>query len=444
MEKLNCISPIDGRYYKYTSTLSKFFSEAGLIRFRIMIELGYFKAIIHKTQIQTHEILDITKLNSEMQTFLNEEINDDNIQQIKNIESEINHDVKAVEYFLKEHVSKYEHLKQHKEMIHFGLTSSDINSVAYTLMIKNSINLIIDNVLSNIIEKLSELSTNWQDITMLSFTHGQPATPTTMGKEINVFVSRLTKQYETKITYSTKFGGAVGNLSAHYAAYPDIDWNDFMNDFISKFGLVRQEFTTQIDNYDDMCAIFDKYRRINVILIDMCRDIWTYISKNYLIMKHNDAEVGSSTMPHKINPINFENAEGNLMMANNLFDFFSNKLPISRLQRDLTDSTVCRNIGVAFSHSLIAYNNILIGLDKIMPNIEVMQHDFNKNFIVASELIQTVMRKNGIDNAYEKIKEITRGTTISREELFDFARENLSAEDIKHIINILYHPCSTF
>jgi len=399
------ISPLDGRYYDKCYQLQHFFSEYALIKYRVKIEIEYF---IHLCGLKLEEL----QLNKDIYPKLidiHTQFSMKDYNNIKSIEQNINHDVKAIEYFLQQ---KFDELNiKEKYFIHFGLTSQDINNTAYAIMIKEYLETLYNNSMQRMLRVLFELSNKWTKHIMISRTHGQPAVPTTMGKEFNVFIYRLTKQYNMlkKQKHYTKFSGAVGNFNAHILAYPNINWKQFSNIFINNLGLIRSKVTTQIDNYENLGTIFDNLKRINTILIDMCMDIWYYISIEYFKLSFDENEVGSSTMPHKINPINFENAEGNLMLANTLLEFFSRKLPISRLQRDLTDSTVLRNVGVIFGHIEVAFSNIIKGLSKLDINIQKINEDLNKYNNVLSEATQTLLRKNGCQNAYEQIKNITRG-----------------------------------
>jgi len=399
------ISPIDGRYHTYTQSLKNYFSEFALFKYRLMIEVEY---LIYLKKIGLPELQNFPSDTSFLKNIYNSFSFSDCIQ-IKNIESTINHDVKAVEYFFSQQLQK-NNLSNYKSFIHFGLTSQDINNNSITLSIKNCIEDVIIPLLQNILSDLLEKSSDWIHYKMLSHTHGQPAVPTTMGKEIMVFHYRISKQLQLlkNIDYYGKLGGASGNLNAHYAAYPDYNWEKLMEQFLSQFSLKRNKYTTQIDNYENLSLIFDNLKRINTIFIDMNKDIWQYISMNYITQKFNKAEVGSSTMPHKINPINFENSEGNLLLANSLLNFMSEKLPVSRLQRDLTDSTVLRSVGSIFGYMLIAYQNFKKGLNKLEVNHEQLKKDLNTNCVVIIEGIQTILRKHGIHNAYELCKDLTR------------------------------------
>ena len=414
-EQYENISPIDGRYRSLTRDVSCFFSEFALISYRIMVEVEYFikLSLTLGFEVPAHTLRTLYK-----------SVNQADVIRIKAIEDITNHDVKAVEYFLREKCLELG--IGHTHFIHFGLTSQDINNTALSLSILDYTRDQFFKHMENIASLIQEKGNLWQHITMLARTHGQPAVPTTLGKEMQVFSYRLAQQYvELRLVkvYS-KFGGASGNLNAHYFAYPDIDWCKFGTEFLASFDLKKNLVTTQIDSYDNLSQIFDNVKRLCTILIDFTRDIWHYISIEYLVQSYVSDEVGSSTMPHKINPINFENAEGNLMLAVSLFEFFSRKLPISRLQRDLTDSTVTRNIGVAFGHLAVAHTNIVKGLAKIKPNLEKISQDLDDNVAVLTEGMQTIMRKYGDENAYEKIKLLSRNNErITMAELRHFIQE---------------------
>ncbi len=407
LQELTAISPIDGRYRGKTEDFALYFSELGLIKYRVKTEVEYFIALCNIPLLQ---LKDFDKKYFKVLRKLYEALSTEDALRIKNIESITNHDVKAVEYFLKE---KFENLKisKYKEFIHFGLTSQDINNTAVPMSMKDAVNEVYLPELKNVIAKLFQLAQEWSDIPMLARTHGQAASPTRVGKEIEVFIERINKQLSNLqlIPYSSKFGGATGNFNAHYVAYPEINWVEFANSFVNNIlQLDRLQTTTQIEHYDNMAAFFDCVKRINTILIDLNRDIWTYISLNYFSQTIEKNEVGSSAMPHKVNPIDFENSEGNLGIANASFEHLSRKLPISRLQRDLTDSTVTRNIGVPFAHSLIALKSLLKGLNKIRINKSVIINDLNNNWSVVSEAIQTILRRENYPNPYETLKKLTR------------------------------------
>lgn len=419
-ESFLCVSPIDGRYRYLTQPLRVYFSEYSLIKYRIRAEIEYF---IHLTELLP-ELKSITENDIKNLRLIYEKYDSGSCIQVKSIEKTINHDVKAVEYFLRDEFYRI-NLDKYIPFIHFALTSNDINSIAINLGLKDCIYINIIPTLEKILNELKNKSHIWRTKTMLSHTHGQPAVPTTMGKEIKVFWYRINKQLNIlkNQEYYAKFGGAVGNLNAHVVAYPHINWDNFMDKFISSFNLNRDSVTTQIDNYENLSTIFDNIKRINLILIDMCKDIWHYISINYFSQKHVDEEVGSSTMPHKINPINFENSEGNLLMANALLDFISSKLPISRLQRDLTDSTVLRNIGSIFGHIMIGYENIIKGLDKLLINENILKDELHNNICVLVEAYQVILKKHSYNGAYELFKDLTRGN------------QNLGLNDLQNFIN---------
>ena len=431
---LLCISPIDGRYHKYTECLIDYFSEFALFKYRLRIEICYF---IYLKVMNIKELNDLTKEHCDiiMNIYYNFTLQD--CIKIKNIEKNINHDVKAVEYFIQD---KFDNLglSQYKSFIHFALTSQDINNNSLTLSIKECIKDILIPLLETILNNLLEKSKVWENIIMISRTHGQPAVPTTLGKEIKVFHYRIEKQLELlkNIKYYGKLGGASGNLNAHYAAYPDYQWDTLMDDFLERFSLIRNTYTTQIDNYEDLSVVFDNLKRINTIFIDMNKDIWHYISINYLVQKFDSNEVGSSTMPHKINPINFENSEGNLLLANSLLNFMSEKLPISRLQRDLTDSTVTRSIGSIFGYMLIAYENFKKGFDKLDANTLVIKEDLHDNCVVIIEGIQVILKKYGISNSYELCKDLTRNNELITMTHIKGFITNLNVDE--HIKNELY------
>jgi adenylosuccinate lyase len=405
---IHAISPIDGRYRKTTEPLAAYFSEGAIIRYRLLAEVEYFIALcrIPLPQLKGFEKKLFPKLRNIYEKFEPEDA-----LRVKEIEKETNHDVKAIEYFLKEQFDILG-LGSFKEFIHFGLTSQDINNTAFPLAMRDAFRDIMEPVIETIYSDLLERSREWQHVPMLARTHGQPASPTTVGKELYVFVERLGMQLallET-IPISAKFGGATGNFNAHQVAYPGIDWVKFANKFINEtLGLERCQTTTQIEHYDNMAAFFDNLKRINTILIDLDRDLWSYISMDYFKQKVKATETGSSTMPHKVNPIDFENSEGNLGIANAIFEHLSAKLPISRLQRDLTDSTVIRNIGVPMAHSLIAYKSLLKGLSKLIINESKLRKDLDDNWAVVSEAIQTILRRENYPNPYEALKELTRG-----------------------------------
>ena len=408
---LNAVTPIDGRYISKTSSLQEYFSESALIKFRVQVEIEYFIAlcnssILHLNHFPTDKFSELKKLYSDF--------SERDAKRIKDIESITNHDVKAVEYFIKEEFDKLG-LQEFKEFIHFGLTSQDINNTAVPYSIKEAVEKIYLPKLNEVVELLKSRVEQWKEIPLLARTHGQAASPTRMGKEIKVFVERIEKQLEllNTIPFSAKFGGATGNFNAHHVAFPEIDWVSFANNFTKEaLDLERQQTTTQIEHYDNLAALMDNICRINNILVDFSRDIWTYVSMDYFKQKIKKGEVGSSAMPHKVNPIDFENAEGNLGMANAIFTFLSSKLPISRLQRDLTDSTVLRNIGVPFAHTLIALASLNKGINKLLINEANIAADLEKNWAVVAEAIQTILRREGYPNPYEALKELTRTNSV--------------------------------
>ena len=409
MSQLFSISPIDGRYRNKVSKLENYFSEFALIKYRVKVEIEYFIEL-------SNTIKEVGKLStSQKESLRNIYLNfsETNALRVKEIEKTTNHDVKAVEYFIKENISDKDLIKK-SEFIHFGLTSQDINNTAIPLSLKDSFNEVYALQFQSLIKALKSKVKEYNAIPMLAKTHGQPASPTRLGKEFDVFVKRLENQftYFNSIPYSAKFGGATGNFNAHQVAYPTTNWKKFAANFVEKnLGLSHSFPTTQIEHYDNLAALFHNYARINTILIDLCRDIWSYVSMEYFKQKIKAGEIGSSAMPHKVNPIDFENAEGNLGMANALFNHLAEKLPISRLQRDLTDSTVLRNIGVPIAHTMIAFDSILKGLDKLLVNEAKIKQDLEDNWIVVAEAIQTVLRREGFDKPYEALKNLTRTNT---------------------------------
>lgn len=411
LASLIAISPVDGRYRRVTEKLADYFSESALIKYRLMVEVEYFIAL---SELPLPQLTDFDqKLTGSLRDiYKNFTISD--AQKIKDIEKITNHDVKAVEYFLKEKFDEFG-LEPFKEFIHFGLTSQDINNTAIPCSVRDAWLKILKPAIDENIDLLTSLAHKWKDISMLARTHGQPASPTSLGKELYVFVERLLNQKKliAAIPFSAKFGGATGNFNAHYAAYPEIDWISFANKLINEtLGLDRLKVTTQIEHYDNMAAFFDNLKRINIILLDLNRDIWAYISMEYFKQKIKAGEVGSSAMPHKVNPIDFENSEGNIGIANALFDHLSMKLPVSRLQRDLTDSTVTRNIGVPFGHTLIALKSLSKGLNKLILNRDAIEADLEKNWAVISEAIQTILRREGYPKPYEALKQLTRTNAV--------------------------------
>ena len=416
---LNAISPIDGRYRNKVDELAPYFSEFGLMKYRVRVEVEYFIAL---TEIPLPQLQKLGDHETEKLRLIYENFTEADAHEIKRYEKVTNHDVKAVEYFLKDKMIALG-FEKHIEFIHFGLTSQDINNTAIPLSLKEAINEVYAPTLDTIVSILINLAHQWANIPMLARTHGQPASPTRLGKELMVFGERLLKQVAQlgDVPYSAKFGGATGNYNAHHVAYPQIDWIKFGDHFVNeKLGLERSRYTTQIEHYDNLAALFDNLKRINTILIDLSRDMWTYISMDYFKQQVKAGEIGSSAMPHKVNPIDFENAEGNLGIANAIFEHLSAKLPISRLQRDLTDSTVLRNIGVPIAHTLISLKSIEKGLGKLLLNETKINADLHDNWAVAAEAIQTVLRREGYPKPYEKLKELTRGTQITEQDIKNF------------------------
>src|SRR5574344_1844239 len=436
MNTLEAISPIDGRYRSKTEQLANYFSERALMQYRVRVEIEYFIALcsLNLEALKDFDKSNFARLREIYQTF-----NDEDASEIKDIEKTTNHDVKAVEYFIKRRFDTL-HLEKYKEFIHFGLTSQDINNTAMPLMMKECHEDVFLPLLTNVVDLLEEKVIQWHDIPMLAHTHGQPASPTMLSKEIKVFAYRLKQQmsYFAFIPFTCKFGGATGNFNAHSVAFPQIDWISFGNSFCEDLGLKRQRYTTQIENYDNMAAYFNCIMRINTILIDFCRDIWSYNSMEYFKQKIKEGEVGSSAMPHKVNPIDFENAEGNLGMANAIFEHLAAKLPISRLQRDLTDSTVLRNVGVPYGHLLIAIASLQKGLGKIYVNEPAIHADLEENWAVVAEAIQTILRREGYPKPYETLKELTRtNETINEASIENFINTlNVSdavKDELRHI-----------
>lgn len=432
LSELTAISPVDGRYRNKTSEFFPYFSEFGLIKYRVFVEIEYFIAL---SNLNLKGLMPVTDKIAGSLRSIASDFSLSDAQQIKDIEKTTNHDVKAVEYFIKE---KFEDLgiEASKEFVHFGLTSQDINNTATPLSLKKAMEVVYFPAIKNIIREIEMKSNEWEKIPMLARTHGQPASPTRLGKEMKVFSERLQIQLGKleKLTYPAKFGGATGNFNAHLVAYPGTDWVKFGNHFVNEIlGLERSQTTTQIEHYDKLAEIFDNISRINTILIDFCRDIWTYISMEYFKQKIKKGEIGSSAMPHKVNPIDFENAEGNLGIANAIFHHFSAKLPVSRLQRDLTDSTVLRNIGVPLSHSLIAITSIDKGLGKLIVNADQMDRDLDNNWAVVAEAIQTILRRENYPNPYEALMELTRtNQKITQESIMKFIDNLVVSDDIKN------------
>jgi adenylosuccinate lyase len=427
MSNLLNITPIDGRYAKVCQNLQEYFSEFALIKHRIEIEIEYLIALHEEPTLKLNALNDneISKLRG---IYLN--FNIEQAQKVKDIEQITNHDVKAVEYFIKEQVDDL-NININKELIHFGLTSQDINNTSFPLMLKRFLNHIFIPKIEDVVHHISDLAKEWKDQTIIAKTHGQPASPTTLGKELWVFVERISIQLDIlkDAKHTAKFGGATGNLNAHKISFPETNWILFANNFVAHLGLERQQTTTQIEHYDGMAHIFDTIKRIDNIFIDLCRDIWSYVSFDFFKQKIKENEVGSSAMPHKVNPIDFENAEGNLMMANAVFEFLSSKLPISRLQRDLTDSTVLRNIGVPFSHTFIALNSIEKGLGKLLLNQDKINQDIEANWIVIAEAIQNLLRIHGVDKPYELLKDFSRKNNKPNQADFELFIDGLKIEE---------------
>ena len=437
MNSLNAVSPIDGRYRSKCEPLAAYYSEGALIRYRVRVEVEYFIALAAQLVESGKWKVESGKRVADKAEALRDlyrHFCDDDAQAIKEIEKVTNHDVKAVEYFLK---GKFDEmgLADLKEFIHFGLTSQDINNTSVPLLMKESAEEVLLPAYRRILHLLEEKAQEWKDIPMLAHTHGQPASPTTLGKEWGVFAYRLRRQLNEleRLPFTAKFGGATGNFNAHLAAFPEVDWREFGNRFVSeRLGLERQQLTTQIENYDMMAAWFDACKRINVILIDFCRDVWTYVSMEYFKQKIKAGEVGSSAMPHKVNPIDFENAEGNLGLANAIFEHLSHKLPVSRMQRDLTDSTVSRNIGVPVAHTLISIASLEKGLGKLLLNEQALYRDLENNWAVVAEAIQTILRSVGYPNPYEALKQLTRtNEKVTAQTIADFVETLEVAPEVK-------------
>ncbi len=428
LNALTAISPVDGRYRDKTQEMSPYFSEFGLLRYRVLVETEYFISLC-KLPLPQLKNFDPGKFPVLQNIYKEFSLGD--ALSIKEIEKSTNHDVKAVEYFLKQKFDSLQ-LSAFKEFLHFGLTSQDINNTAIPLLFKEAINVVYLPAIDHIISKLDTFVNEWANIPMLARTHGQPASPTQLGKEIKVFSERLKKQLQQLkvIPWSAKFGGATGNLNAHVVTYPQFDWIDFANNFVNNvLGLDRSQTTTQIEHYDNLAAVFDALKRIDTILVDLCRDFWTYISMEYFKQKVKKEEVGSSAMPHKVNPIDFENAEGNLGIANAYFEHLAAKLPISRLQRDLTDSTVLRNIGVPMAHILIAIKSLQKGLDKVIVNQPAINADLEKNWVVVSEAIQSILRREGYPNPFEALKDLTRGNNTINADVIKKFIDNLDVNE---------------
>lgn len=431
LNALTAISPVDGRYRNKVENLAEYYSEFGLIKYRVKVEILYFIALCEKPLPQ---LKGVEKLLFDQLKGIYENFSMEDALKIKEIEKTTNHDVKAVEYFIKEKFDLLR-LSEYKEFIHFGLTSQDINNTSIPMLLKDSLVYEVYPLLDQLIELLYDKAEEWSNIPMLAKTHGQPASPTRLGKEIRVFHERLVQQTDRSetIPFAAKFGGATGNFNAHYVAYPDTDWHSFGNKFVESFlGLTRSRPTTQIEHYDHLAALFDSFKRINTILLDFSKDVWQYVAMNYFKQKINKNEVGSSAMPHKVNPIDFENAEGNLGIANALFIHMSSKLPISRLQRDLTDSTVLRNIGVPLSHTVIALHSLIKGIGKLQVNEETIRKDLEDNWAVVAEAIQTVLRREAYPQPYEALKALTRtGEAITESSIKNFIEKLDVSEEIK-------------
>lgn len=437
MSALRAISPIDGRYAGKTEQLANYFSEEALIKYRVKVEVEYFIALC---ELPLPQLKGVSQDNFGKLRAIYEEFTTIDASEIKEIEKTTNHDVKAVEYFIKK---KFDGLglSDYKEFIHFGLTSQDINNTAVPLSIKDAMNNVYVPLFIELKERLTELSKDWANIPMLARTHGQPASPTRLGKEVEVFVVRLNEQLDllNDIPSAAKFGGATGNFNAHHVAYPEIDWKEFGKNFVEgKLELQHSFPTTQIEHYDHMAALFDGLKRINTIVLDLDRDMWTYVSMDYFKQKIKKGEIGSSAMPHKVNPIDFENSEGNIGIANAIFEHLSAKLPVSRLQRDLTDSTVLRNVGVPFGHTLIAFKSTLKGLNKLLLNESKLQQDLEQNWAVVAEAIQTILRREAYPNPYEALKGLTRtNTAITADSIADFIETLDVSEDIKKELRVI-------
>ena len=436
LNNLTALSPVDGRYHKQVAHLAEFFSEYALMKYRVKVEVAYFIFLADK------KFFELSSKTKQQLLALIENFSLNDSEQIKQIEATTNHDVKAVEYFLKQQLNKTDAAKE-KEWIHFGLTSQDINNTAIPLSWKDCLRNEYLPAVIDLQKNLQTLADKWKDVPMLAHTHGQPATPTKLGKELMVFVERIDNQIKlfSTIPFVAKFGGATGNFNAHAVAFPKEDWKQLGNEFIKTLGLQRLQYTTQIEHYDYLAAHFDAIKRINNILIDLCRDMWMYISMEYFKQKIKEGEIGSSAMPHKVNPIDFENAEGNLGVANALLEHFSSKLPVSRLQRDLTDSTVLRNLGVPMAHTFISFYSIEKGLSKLLLNEAKLNEDLENNWAVVAEAIQTILRRENYPNPYEALKALTRGNaTINKQSMHKFIDElNVNADIKKELKAITPH-----
>ena len=447
MTQLTAVSPIDGRYHEKTAQLAEYFSEYALIRYRVRIEIEYFIALC---ELPLPQLADVPHTLFEPLRDLYRNFTETDAVRVKEIESITNHDVKAVEYFIKERLDQMSvsggfpagiPLTSIKNFIHFGLTSQDINNTAVPLSIREALNDVYIPLLEQLISQLEDYAQEWRNVPMLARTHGQPASPTRLGKEVMVYVYRLSQQLESlkDVPVTAKFGGATGNFNAHHVAYPDIDWTEFANHFVADYlGLEREQYTTQISNYDFLGALFDALRRINTIVIDLDRDFWMYISMDYFKQRIKAGEVGSSAMPHKVNPIDYENSEGNLGLANAVLQFLAQKLPVSRLQRDLTDSTVLRNVGVPFGHALIAFQSTLKGLRKLILNPDRIQADLDATWPVVAEAIQTILRREGYPNPYETLKQLTRtNERITQDTIAQFIETLDVSEAVKQELRVI-------
>ena len=432
LDSLTAISPIDGRYRNKTADLARYFSEWALIRYRVRVEIEYFIALC---QLPLPQLATFDKQNFERLRDIYRNFSEQDAQRVKDIEAVTNHDVKAVEYYIKEQMDQMGGMDAYKEFVHFGLTSQDINNTSVPLSLKEALDEVYVPLLEELIGQLRNYADEWKDIAMLAKTHGQPASPTRLGKEMQVYVYRLEEQLQTlkacKLT--AKFGGATGNMNAHHVAYPDRDWKTFANQFVSeRLGLEREQWTTQISNYDHLASVFDALRRLNTVVLDLDRDMWMYVSMEYFKQKIKAGEVGSSAMPHKVNPIDFENSEGNLGLANAVLSHLAQKLPVSRLQRDLTDSTVLRNVGVPLGHMLIALSSTLKGLRKLLLNRDAIDRDLDQTWAVCAEAIQTILRREGYPHPYEALKALTRtNSAITAESIHGFIEQLDVTESVK-------------
>ncbi len=429
LDILTAVSPVDGRYRSKTEVLAPYYSEYALMKYRVRVEIEYF---ITLCELPLPQLAGLDHARFDELRAIYQNFSEADAAHVKEIESVTNHDVKAIEYFIKEKLDAYGGYEAYKEFIHFGLTSQDINNTSFPLMVKDSLDQVFYPLLDELIDQLNAYAEEWKDIPMLAKTHGQPASPTRLGKEVRVFAYRLERQRDMlkSCPITAKFGGATGNFNAHHVAYPHFDWKDFGNRFVKeKLGLEREQYTTQISNYDCLAAVFDALKRINTIVIDLDRDFWQYVSMEYFKQKIKAGEVGSSAMPHKVNPIDFENSEGNLGLANAIYQHLSTKLPVSRLQRDLTDSTVIRNIGVPMGHSVIAFQSTLKGLRKLLLHEESMQADLEKNWAVVAEGIQTILRREAYPNPYEALKKLTRTNNAITEKSISEFIDSLDVSD---------------